>query len=512
MAVAVSRSIPAALAAVLAALLLAGCFGGAARPDAARFVPSEAEGLGSARAWQPRLLAGLGDPRTSGLDAWPDQVDSAPAMHDLDGDGVDEVIVQARDSKVYVFRAFTGEVLAVLPTTLPPAWHVQQVLNAVEVAVLRPGEAPTLVVTNHAAYVAAWRYDAAASDAGHFAFQRQFDVRMDECRRSPGMDAKAATGDLDRDGELEIVVQTEEVGFYALRADGSTLWSQCWGGGNSAPVVADLDGDGGNEVVVASDGGYLAVLDGASGNPLWTYDARKAGIDPASVSVSPTVAELDGVAPKEVLFTARHAPADGPDSPAAYALYHMAIFAVHQNPRTYQAELLWMRQPQWASPLSNTQLVVHDADGDGEADIFGMDWNTIGHYPGDWERLGPAHVFRLDARGNDVWVRETDTWWSNQDIALADLDGDGELSVLVNGPAGQYDGIWRLSAATGASEGVLPLAAGWKVARGPQLADLRGDGTMQLLFPVKPTDDARRGAVVVFDLGVPYSAPWPGAP
>lgn len=121
MAVAVSRPIPAALAAVLAALLLAGCFGGAARPDAARFVPSEAEGLGSARAWQPRLLAGLGDPRTSGLDAWPDQVDSAPAMHDLDGDGVDEVVFNgSAGASVYAFDGAAFDLVASAPAVAGP--------------------------------------------------------------------------------------------------------------------------------------------------------------------------------------------------------------------------------------------------------------------------------------------------------------------------------------------------------------------------------------------------------
>jgi hypothetical protein len=491
--------------AVAAAALLAGCSvsGGSA---GARFVPDGAEGIGAAKAWQPPLLAGLGDPEDSGLGRWPAPFDAAPTAHDLDGDGVDELVAMGADSKVYVF-ALDGRVLAVLPTTMPPAWHVENVLNAVEVAVLRPGEPPSLVVTNHAAYVSAWRLDPAASSAERFAFTRQFDERMDGCNASPGMDAKAAVGDLDGDGELEVVVQTEEVGFYALRADGTTLWRQCWGGGNAAPVIADLDGDGGMEVVMASDAGFLAVLDGATGKPQWTYDARDAGITPASISVSPTVADLDGVAPLEVLFTARHAPPGGPET---YPLHHMAIFAVHQDPLTYKPALLWMRQPDWANPLSDTRLVVHDVDGDGHADILGMDWNTIGHRPGDWERLGPAHVFRLDASGNDVWVRAMDTWWSNQDIAVADLDGTGSLSILVNGPAGQYDGLWRLSAATGAAEGFLALD-GWKVARGPQLADLRHDGSMQLLFPVKPIGDEPRGAIVVFDLGVPYEAPWRGA-
>lgn len=489
----------------VALILLAGCSASGMATEA--FVPGDAQStLGSAKAWQPDLLAGLGDPATSGRPSWPQPFDAAPTAADLDGDGVDEVIVQAGDGQVHVFQVATGRVLATLPTTLPPAWHMERVLNAVTVATLRPGESPSLIITNHAAFVSIWRFDPAASTADDFAFRPKFDLRMDACRTNPSMDAKAAVGDLDGDGELEIVVQTEERGFFALRADGSPLWSQCWGGGNSAPVIADLDGDGRPEVVVASDGGFLAVLDGASGDPVWTYDAKSAGITPASISVSPTVGDLDGVAPLEVLFTARHAPPGGPET---YADDHMAIFAVHQDPQTYQAQLLWMRQPEWANPLSDTQLVVQDLDGDGRTDILGMDWNTIGHYPGDWERLGPAHVFRLDADGNDVWVREMDTWWSNQDLAIADLDGLGSLSVLVNGPAGPYDGLWRLSLETGRAEGFLPLVD-WKVTRGPQLADLRHDGSMQLLFPVRPLDDRPRGAIVVFDLGVPFDAPWRG--
>jgi hypothetical protein len=491
----------------LAFSLLAGCLGAGATKG---FLPLDAAAtLDGSRTWLPRLLAGLGDPATSGRADWPAQIDVAPATYDLDGDGVDEVIAQANDTKVYVFNALTGHVLATLPTTYPPAWHIERVLNAVAVGVLRPGEPPSLVVTDHAAYVAAWRFDPAHSTSDHFVFTSQFNRRMDACHANPGMDAKAALGDLDGDGTLEVVVQTEEVGFYALRADGSTLWKQCWGGGNSAPVIADLDGDGKKQVIVGSDDGFLSVLDGPTGAPLWTFATKSLGITPASITVSPTVADLDGVPPLEVLYTARHAPSG---DPATYASDHMAILAVHRDPSTYQATLLWMRQPTWANPLSDTQLVVHDVDHDGSPDILGMDWNTIGHYPGNWERLGPAHLFRLTAGGDDVWVRPMETWWSNQDIALGDVEGHGSLSVLVNGPAGPYDGIWRISALTGAAEAFLPLSD-WKVARGPQLVDVRHDGAMQLLFPVEPTDRsvARRGAIALFELGVPFDAPWRGA-
>lgn len=496
-----------AVATCVCLALLAGCTGQADGPEA--FLLSDApDTLGSSKVWQPSLIAALGPPSSSGLPAWTPQFDAAPTAYDLNGDGVDEIIAHASDKKVYVLSALTGRALAVIPTTYPPAWHGERILNTVAAGVLRPGEAPTLVITNHAGYVSAWRFDAANSDEDHFAFDRLFDRRMDECSKSPSIDSGAALGDLLGNGQLEIVVQTEETGFFALRPDGTTLWGKCWAGGNAAPVIADLDGDGKVEVIVGSDSGFLSVLAGASGAPQWTFDASAHGVTPASIVVSPTVADLDGVGPLEVLFTARDAP---PGDATTWASNHVAIFAVHQDPVTYEAKMLWMRQPGWANPLSHTRLVVTDVDGDGRMDILGMDWNTIGHYPGNWERLGPAHVFRLTAQGEDVWVRPMETWWSNQDIAVADLDGDGSLSVIVNGPAGQYDGMWSLSATTGKAEAFLPLDAEWKVARGPQLFDLRHDGSMQLVFPVKPmVDGDGRGAILVLDLDTAFAAPWPG--
>lgn len=452
----------------------------------------------------PHLV--FGDPDTSGLGQWPGQFDVAPTTYDFDGDGVDEIIAQSNDTYVYVFDA-EGEVQARLPTTYPPDWHIERILNGVQAAVLRPGERPSLVVTNHAAYVTVWQVAPFSRGSG-ITFDKVWEQRMDACFWNPGMDARPTLSDLDGDGALEILVQTEEVGFFALDAGGEILWQQCWAGGNSAPVAADLDGNGAPEVIVASDSGLVSVLKGSTGEPLWTFNAAHY-VTPGAIPVEPTVADLDGQGELEVLFTARSVPSA---DPTTWADSHMAIFAVHFSHVTWQAELLWMRQPEWANPLSYTRLAVLDADGDGATDIFGMDWNTVGHSPGNWERLGPAHAFRLDAQGNDVWVQELDTWWSNKDIAIGDANGDGRLEVLANAPApAGFDSIVSLDAQTGEPVDYLGLA-GWQVMRGVTLTDLRHDGSMQAIFPVSPAATGGNGAILVFELDVPYNAPWRGNP
>ncbi len=452
----------------------------------------------------------LGDPATSGLIHWPGVVDATPTPYDLDADGVLEVVVHALDQTIYVFDA-TGRVVATLPTTYPAAWDVEAVLNSVAVAVMEPRAPPSIVVTNHAAYVTRWQYDPIASREGSMVFDKMWEWRMDACLDHPGMDAGPTLADLDNDGELEVLVQVEELGLYALDGDGSLLWGHCWGGGNSAPAAADLDGDGTVEAIFASDAGFISVFRGATGQPVWTFDAAHAshGVRPASIVVQPTVADLDGQLPLEILFSARHAPRDGGED---YGEFHMGLFAVRQNLTTWQSELVWQRQPAWANPMSNTRLIVHRENDSGEIAIFGMDWNTIGHRPGAWERLGPAHLFRLDAEGQDVWVRPLDAWWSNQDFALADGDGDGELEILVNAGLGHGDGLWRYSIHNGSAEGAIGLGS-WKMLRGPVMTDRDGDGIMQVLMPVQPIHGpASMGALLWIDLGVPYHVAWRGYP
>lgn len=447
----------------------------------------------------PQLLLTLGDPKTSGMKEWPRTFDASPTAFDFNGDGFDEVVAQSNDSHVYVFDARTGRILADLPTTIPQdGWYVERVLNTVGAAVLVPGESPSIVVTNHAAFVSVWTYVPAESDSNQFTFEKKWEKRVNDCFWNPGMDAGPHLADLDGNGEIDILVQTEEVGTFAIRPDGTYLWKLCWSGGNADPTTGDTDGDGGLDVVFASDDGQISVVDAKTGEPKWTFQARdELKISPGSIPVTPTIAELDGKAPREILFTMRHAPSGDPD---LFKTFHMAIVAVHQN-SAWEPEVLWSRQPEWAHPLSYTKLVVADVDNDGSPDIFGMDWNTIGHHPGNWEPLGRAHVFRLDAQGEDVWVREIDSWWSNKDISLMDLRQTDDLDLFANGEYVRSDGIWRIDAREGTKEGYLSVWP-WKVQRSPVTTSLSNDGTLHALISVAPDDTSLdRGAILIYRIG-----------
>ena len=80
-----------------------------------------------------------------------------------------------------------------------------------------------------------------------------------------------ALGDVNGDGVPEVVVGSSDGFVRAYRGNGSQLWArgltfndQHVGGSAASPIVADMNGDGQNDVGVGNDWGFF-VLDGRSG-------------------------------------------------------------------------------------------------------------------------------------------------------------------------------------------------------------------------------------------------------
>lgn len=110
-----------------------------------------------------------------------------------------------------------------------------------------------------------------------------------------------AVGDLDGDPELEVAVGSEGGYLYAFKASGKLLWKSCASGAPSGcttaysthggVAIADVDDDGSQEVVSAFDKD-LRIYDGRSGAIEAAHGLSSGmALTPAS---SPAIAEVDG--------------------------------------------------------------------------------------------------------------------------------------------------------------------------------------------------------------------------
>ena len=393
------------------------------------------------------------------------------AVGDFDKDGVPEIVTHNDNQYVYVLATKSPRVLAEFRPDYPSGWGVRPI-NDPAVADVDGDGRLDIVVVNSAGRVCVYGFTGGSSSTS-MSFSKKWCRTMD-AYDSPGADAGPVVVDVNGDGRMEIFSQIEKKGLYAYNWDGSVRWSKNEFGGNSGPIVSDLDGDGKMEAVFFSDGGTIRAYDASSGASKWTFTS-KTYVKPAAVPIAGSAADLDGDGKKEVVYVARDAH-DATD----YKNNHFMLFVLGHD-----GKLKWRAQPSWGNPMSYTHPVLIDVDGDGKRDILLQDWNTIGHKPGNWEKLGPANVFAYKGNtGALLWRTSLDNSWSNDDLAVADVDGDGKQEVLAIGYNGGSDGIWYLDLRTGAKESHVAIGSGWQVLRGPVAGNLLGDGKTSWAAPM----------------------------
>ena len=402
------------------------------------------------------------------------------AVADFDGDGIPEIVAHNDNQYVYVLSTTKPRVLAEFKPDYPSGWTVRPI-NDPAVADVDGDGRLDIVVVNSAGRVCVYEYQSGTSTTS-MSFARQWCRTMDTYD-SPGADAGAAVADVNGDGKMEIFSQVEKKGLYAFNWDGSTRWSKNEWGGNAGPLITDLEGDGKKEVIFFSDGGTVKAYDASSGNSKWTFYAGSY-VKPASITLAGNAADIDGDGKQEVVFGARDAPAGD----TYYYDNHLMIFVLSH---TGSLQKRW--QPSWGNPLTYTHPVLVDVDGDGVKDILMQDWNTIGHKPGNWEKLGPANVFAYKHDGTFLWRTQLDNSWSNDDLAVADVDGDGKQEVLAIGYNGNMDGIWYLDLRTGAKESHVGVGSGWQVLRGPVAGNLDGSGKTSWAVSVDKSGSSEGG-------------------
>ncbi|MEM7536899.1 MAG: FG-GAP-like repeat-containing protein [Chloroflexota bacterium] len=215
------------------------------------------------------------------------------------------------------------------------------------------------------------------------------------------LNSSPAIADLDGDGDLEIVVGSQDNQVYAVELEGDNAGNQLWTFETedsvvATPVIADIDPTvAGLETIIGSGDAGIFLLD-KDGNQLWAKYTNNA------IEGSALVADIDGDNLMEIIIGSR--------DQKVYALNHDGTTVAGEWPVATQSEV-------------KSTATMGDVDGDGVDEIvIGSD---------------DAHVyaFELDGTMVEEWPKETVGSVRGAAIAM-NMDDDLEAEVV----AGDLDG------------------------------------------------------------------------
>ncbi|MDX1660351.1 MAG: VCBS repeat-containing protein, partial [Gemmatimonadota bacterium] len=247
--------------------------------------------------------------------------------------------------------------------------------------------------------------------------------------------------------------------------------------GYNAPTFGDLDGDGALDAVIGVLGGaYTAISTAADnlyrlerGSDGWTRLTRRllAQVDVGAESV-PAVGDLDGDGDPDLLLANKIEPSN----PRVARIYRFENVGAPDRPELRKRSALPIEGAfHWAPALA-------DLDADADLDLALGTWNDGVLL---YENVGTATAPEWEA--GDAPLVEL-TRGSHATPAFADLDGDGDLDLVAGESSGEVN-LWRNEGS--ASKPLFVLVSdtlnGIDVGRRshPALADLDGDGAVDLL-------------------------------
>ncbi len=280
--------------------------------------------------------------------------------------------------------------------------------------------------------------------------------------------------------------------WTVTRSRGQTSLPDTGWNRTSSPTVADVDGNGVDDIVVGYQDGFVRVYRDGSSQLLWETAIYPHGSHgyrgPTAVDASPTVADLDGDGSVEIVVAA------GTNYTIDDIGYHDGGLVVLNANGTERWK--WTGNGDWGDLWAGSTTpdgylegvvstpAVGDVDGDGHPDI------VFGGFD--------QYIHALDRNGNEIPgfpVYANDTVWSSP--ALYDADGDGRQEIFVGTdvPYGAYlDTNAPLYGGTGTFRAldwhngtVRDLWSGRKLfcesmMSSPAIGDIDGDGRMEAVI------------------------------
>ena len=324
--------------------------------------------------------------------------------------------------------------------------------------------------------------------------------------KATGTMADLAVGDLDGDGAMEIIT-SDGIGVAVYAADGSgLLWSLASGGGNSV-AVGNVDADAALEIVTTTSGGKGYVIDGGSRTIDWEY------INSFGAQVK--LADLDGDGMQEIVGAAawykitvfdvdRKSPAWEKSVNLDIASVLIAdidgdgskeiLYGDNQGGTTHAIDTV-TKAEKWSISCNDSGvsgIALGDLDNDGANEIL---WGAGG------SSTGPDHLYVANPATKAVEWQSKHVDGPLSAVAVGDVDDDGDDEIVMvsfESDSGYAEGIIHIfNARTHAIEYQEKLGImDWMGVRSVKIGDVDGDGKTEF---VVTTGNVYDGVIRVYN-------------